>query len=191
MRNVIISNVQATGVGSIGCPISGLPGHPIENLTLSNIRIRFRGGGTAEQAVRRIPEEPTKYPELDMFGVLPAYGLFCRHVENLRLERVDLGFDKQDHRPSIVCQDVTDLSIVDLRTESTPSTQALVRLEQVRGALIRGCRLPGKVATFLRVEGTESRDITVVSNDLRAAAEIVAIGEGAEEKAVHVDGTGP
>jgi hypothetical protein len=32
-----------------------------------------------------VPELPADYPECDMFGWLPAYGLYCRHVKNLRL----------------------------------------------------------------------------------------------------------
>ena len=50
--------------------------------------------------------------------------------------------------------------------------------------------LPDKVAAFLRVEGAESGNITLVSNDLGAAAEIVALGDGAKKEAVHVDGIG-
>ncbi|MCH5378143.1 MAG: glycoside hydrolase family 28 protein, partial [Planctomycetes bacterium] len=41
VRNVTISNVQATGVGDTGCSITGIPDHPVENVTLDNIRIRL------------------------------------------------------------------------------------------------------------------------------------------------------
>ncbi|MBI3697107.1 MAG: hypothetical protein HY238_20010, partial [Acidobacteria bacterium] len=43
LRNVLISNVQAAGAGRVGCAIAGLPDHPIEHVTLDNIRLTFEG----------------------------------------------------------------------------------------------------------------------------------------------------
>ncbi len=120
LGNVTISGVRARGGGPVGCAISGLPGHPIENLSLSDVRLEFVGGGTAEQA-RRIPEElPAAYPEFKMFGPLPAHGFYCRHVRGLRLRDVDLVCDKPDARPPIVCSDVEGL----LTGNAPPVTRA-------------------------------------------------------------------
>ena len=106
MRDVIISNVQAGGAGDLGCSVTGIPGFPVENVTLQNIRIRFSGGGKAEDAGRKVPELEKEYPSQRMFGRLPAYGFFCRHVRNLRLEGIDLSLDGEDARPPFVLDDV-------------------------------------------------------------------------------------
>ncbi len=105
-RNVVISNIVATDVSDIGCAIAGLPGHPIENLTLSNIRITFAGGGTKDQASATVPEKAEDSPECTMFGVLPAYGLYFRHVNGLKLTNVDLRCAKPDLRPAMIYDDV-------------------------------------------------------------------------------------
>jgi polygalacturonase len=106
LRNVSISGIRARGCGPIGCAIAGLPGHRIEHVSLSDVRLEFVGGGTAEQA-RRVPEElPAAYPEFKMFGPLPAYGLYCRHVRGLRLRDVELECAKPDARPPLVCAGV-------------------------------------------------------------------------------------
>lgn len=109
LRNVIISNVVATQVAGIGCSITGLPGHPVENVTLSNIRIMAAGGGTKEHVTRTIPELPEVYPESTMFGMLPAYGFYCRHVDGLTFENVVVRTSAPDARPALVCEDVSDL----------------------------------------------------------------------------------
>jgi len=96
-RDVAISNVIATGASPLGCAISGIPGHPIENVTLSNIHIAFAGGGKAFTG--DVPEEEDKYPECKMFGPLPAYGFFVRHVKNVRLRDVELTSATPDPRP--------------------------------------------------------------------------------------------
>jgi len=109
-RNVIISNVIATDVSNVGCAIVGLPGHPIENVILSNIRITAAGGGKKDHISRPIPEEPAKYPECTMFGTLPAYGFFCRHVNGLTLDNVEVRTVTPDARPALVCDDVRNLT---------------------------------------------------------------------------------
>ena len=164
-RNVILSNIVATDAGRTGCSITGLPEHPIENVTLSNVKITFKGGGTQEDANRVVPELPRKYPESTMFGVLPAYGFYCRHVTGLTLCDVDLGFATPDHRPALVCDDVRDLSVDRLDARAVPAARAVVVLDRVRSALIRGCRAPAGANVFLRLQSGSSQ-VSVIANDL-------------------------
>jgi hypothetical protein len=111
LRNVILSNIVATDSSRIGCPISGIPGHRIENVTLSNIRCEFEGGVTAEKIRRKVVEREDVYPECAMFGTLPAYGLYCRHVKGLRLLNVQFAPVKPDARPAMVFDDVEDVLV--------------------------------------------------------------------------------
>jgi hypothetical protein len=159
LRNVIISNVQATGADEIGCSITGIPGFPVENVTLDNIRIEFKGGGTLEDAQREIPEKIDAYPSGRMFGTLSAYGIFCRHATNLRLHNIDLAFEEDDQRPAIVCDDVHDLDLFGLRARISPAAESVLRFRQVQGALIHGCRSDAQTDNFLRLEGDACRDI--------------------------------
>ena len=109
LRNITISNIQARGASVTGCAISGLPEAAIENVTISNVRFSFDGGGTKEQAERVIPEKPTDYPEYSMFGTLPAYGFYCRHIKGLKLLNVELRTVQSDKRQAIVFDDVQDV----------------------------------------------------------------------------------
>lgn len=135
VRNIIISDVVASGCGRprkgthpaatvpVPASVTGLPGHPLQGVTLSNIRINFLGGGTQQQADLKpgsIPEAPGGYPEYDMFGDLPAYGLFCRHVEGLTLHGVTFGCDLPDARPALVCDDVPGLQLDGVRDRGEP-----------------------------------------------------------------------
>ncbi len=166
LRNVIISNVQVSGASATGCSITGIPGFPVENVTLHNIRIEFEGGGTREDARRKIREKASAYPSGKMFGMLPAYGFFCRHAKNLRLHNVDLAFEADDLRPAIVCDDVRGLDIFGLQAEVSAAADCVLRLRQVQGALIHGCQSDAKVNTFLRLEGDGCRDISLTGNRL-------------------------
>jgi len=173
IRNVTISNVEAVRANPNGCAISGLPEAKIENVTLSNLRLSFAGGGTWQDAARAIPENPTAYPEYSMFGRLPAYGLYCRHVKGLRLHNVQLQTAKPDLRHALVCDDVEDLVVDGLDAGFSPKAAATIRLTQTRGALIRGCRPPAGTDTFLRLEGAATRRIVLTGSDFGSAGKVV------------------
>ncbi len=137
MRNITISNIEATGANPTGCAISGLPEAAIENLTLSNIRLSFEGGGTRADAEREIPEKAAGYPEYSMFGKLPAYGLYCRHVRGLKLFNVQLQLEKPDQRHAVVFEDVEDALIDCLDAPLSPGTGEMIRLTDVKKVSIR------------------------------------------------------
>ena len=137
MHDVMISNVQATGVGTTGGSITGQPGHPMQNVTLSNIRISHRGGGTLEDARREVPMRPEDYPEFSMFGRLPSYGLFVRHVEGLHLYNVHLDFAKSDLRPAVVLKNASEVELGHVSAERASNGKpSVVARENVSGLTV-------------------------------------------------------
>ena len=140
VRRINISNVVASGVnGAQGILISGIPGYPIEDLRLSAIRIHYAGGGTSRDAAL-VPEEKEKdYPDPDMFGRMPAYALFVRHVVGLDVRDADFSFDTPELRPAVELQDVVRVDLDHIRAQRPGTkTRALltpVRLDRVRKAV--------------------------------------------------------
>jgi polygalacturonase len=107
VRRITISNIVASNVApEHGILIAGLPGYPIEDVVLSNLLIEYRGGGTAEQAARVVPEYEKSYPDPYNFGTMPSWGMFARHVVNLRMRGVELRAMTADARPAVVLDDV-------------------------------------------------------------------------------------
>jgi polygalacturonase len=110
LRRIIISNVIVYNAHpSNACTISGIPGHYIEDIRLSNIRICYKGGGTAPDPNRLIPEQENKYPEPGMFGPPPAYGFFIRHAKNIKMNDVEISLLNEDARPPFVFEDVNGI----------------------------------------------------------------------------------
>lgn len=106
ISNLVAHNVKVPGDEIIFSPqgilISGIPGHPIEDLTLSGIFMDFAGNGTEEMAGREVPELVDDYPEPGRFGHLPAWGLFARHVDRFTLEDVEFRLQNPDARPAVI-----------------------------------------------------------------------------------------
>ena len=106
LRRVKISNVVVYNAEPrYASLISGIPGHDIEDVQLNNIRIYYRGGGTKEQAALQPPEKETDYPEPTMFGEIPAYGFFIRHVRGLEMSGITVSVLKDDARPPFFIND--------------------------------------------------------------------------------------
>lgn len=174
LRNVRLSHIQAEGADAIGCSITGLPEAHVENIALEDLRIACRGGGKLRAAHEPVPEHPDRYPEHGMFGPLPAYGFYCRHVDGLRFRHVQVRCAEPEGRPSLVCDDVQDLELLGWDALPTPGGP-IAQFKEVRRALVQGCRCPRDAATFLRIEGAGSREIRLVGNDLSAAGHPVDV----------------
>ena len=98
-KNISLSHITAYSAGPTGSSFTGLPGHPVENLSLSHILLYYTGRGTLQVATREIPEKKRNNPEATMFGNLNAYGMNFRHVENLKLKDVG-GYTTKPDMPS-------------------------------------------------------------------------------------------
>ena len=72
--------------------ICGIPGNAISNVTLENIRISYPGRSSRGMAympldrLADVPEEIKSYPEFSMFGELPSWAFYVRHVQGLTMK---------------------------------------------------------------------------------------------------------
>lgn len=109
LRRVNISNIVAYNADArYASIIAGIPDHEIEDVTLSNIRIFYRGGGRKEPAELQPPERETNYPEPSMFGELPAYGFFVRHARGVDFNNITVSYLSEEMRPPFLLADVTN-----------------------------------------------------------------------------------
>lgn len=146
LRNILISNVIATGIEKMsGIQITGTPGQPIEGVRLENIKLVFNGGGTHEDAAIIPRELGTDYPEPAVIGVMPAYGLFARHVRGLELENISVSFVKEDLRPAMICTDVDGLEIDNFKAQLAADVPA-ARFNDVRRLVVRNSPILEEVA---------------------------------------------
>ena len=108
LRGITLSRVTAARATD-ACTISGIPGHPVEDVTLSEIALNTAPGAAPPREPP--PERVADYPQAGMFGPLPASGVYARHVNGLRLLHVDVVVTNGDARPHVVTEDVADLVV--------------------------------------------------------------------------------
>jgi Glycosyl hydrolases family 28 len=186
VKNVVISNIVAMDAQE-PCIIAGLPGHPVEAVTLDNLRLVYRAHENTDKARVEVPEVPAKYPSADMFGPLPSYALYCRHVKDMQVSRLALAGSGPQSRPAVVCDDVEDFFLDALDAGPGRDGTALMRLLQVRGALIRGCFPKRGTQVFLEVSGNTSAAIRAMANDLSRVERPLAVAPEVATEAVHIE----
>ena len=112
--------------------ITGIPGHPVQNLLLENINIRYPGRGNdglANVPVSRLDEVPEKiadYPEFSMFGELPAWAFYVRHVEGLVMRDVRISAAALDYRPAFVFDDAHGVEVESLQIDAEAPNRRIV-----------------------------------------------------------------
>lgn len=160
IRRVNISNVVVGYAASRAASIiSGIPGHPVEDVNLSNIRILYKGGdgpvpnaqkaGAGRGGNRRadgrgpdrapappdpfgVPEIEDGYPEPTMFGSLPAYGFYVRHARRVTVDQMDLSTMTDDPRTPIMLFDVAGMEFRHTTAQAAAGIP-LFKLNQVTG----------------------------------------------------------
>jgi hypothetical protein len=107
LNGITIKNLQARRIPFMGILISGVPDHPVRDITFENVDIALSGGGNAADAQVQLAENEASYPEIGMFGtVMPAYGIYARHVKGINFKNVKTSVGLADGRPAIAFVDV-------------------------------------------------------------------------------------
>ncbi|MBR1487541.1 MAG: right-handed parallel beta-helix repeat-containing protein [Bacteroidales bacterium] len=112
-HNIEISDVVVTNCDTrYALLIVGLPGNPVENVTLRDIHIQYKGGLTKEDV--RLQRGANSfffgrnsgYPEPSAHGIQPAWGLSMQHARNIKFKNVTMELMQPDEREKIFLDDV-------------------------------------------------------------------------------------
>jgi polygalacturonase len=141
MQRIVVDNFVSYNNDSRVCSIlSGIPGHEITDIKMSNIYIQHQGGDYAKQVGIVPPEEVEKYPDPGMFGPMPAQGFFFRHVRNLELAHVEIAPMNPDPRPSFALQEVERADFIAVTAPTNPPAFSLNKVTDLRILLSRAAK---------------------------------------------------
>ena len=136
ISNIVVSGAQAGYTGTI----SGLPGHPVEDIHVSNLRLHVEGGGAASLRDVVPLEKPAAYPEPGMFGPCPAYGLYVRHAAGIDVDHVTVTYAQPEARAAFVLEDVRDATFSAVNAQPGSGGAALFDLRSVTDFTVRDAR---------------------------------------------------
>ncbi len=125
LKRVIISGIVCHNSASrIASVISGIPGHYIEDLKLSDLYLQYRGGGTNQMAANEPPEQENAYPEPGRFFPMPASGFYIRHAKNLDMSNIEISTTESDSRPAFFLRDVRGADFFRIKSPAAPGVSS-------------------------------------------------------------------
>jgi hypothetical protein len=163
--------------------VNGVGDEVLENISFQDVHVVYDGGGTAEEAVREVPQIAGEYFEI---GTPPAYGIYARNVRGLSLNNVRLELAKPDLRPACVFENVADATMTALSAAGSQQADSLLRCKSCRDVLLTAARASSPVSTFLKLVGTGNAGIIVDGGDLSKVTKPLSFSEGASAKAVRL-----
>lgn len=182
LENIIIRNIKARAADTAqlkppsGILITGVPGHPIKNLRLENIEIDLAGGGTVADSKQEVPEAIDKYPEVKTFGpLIPAYGIWARHVEGLQLVNIRFNLKNNEERPAIICDDAEKINITNCIFPPTTGSLAVIQLKQADNIIINDNKVEGMAGAFIGIDNAKSK-VSYKGNKTPAALTMINTG---------------
>ena len=121
-KRVRISNIICDApANDMPAIIAGIPAHPIEDVSISDVLMVQKGGASASLADIDPPEQEREYPEPSSFAPLPACELSLRYVKNVEFHHIEINSIQKDARPFVWLSDVDGADFSD--SACRPGTQ--------------------------------------------------------------------
>ena len=109
-----------------------------------------------------VPEMPEQYPEPSNFGILPAYGMYARHAQDITLDNVSFSWVIEDGRHAVVLDDCQNISFSDFDADTADgvSKVALISNEYKRSTSYEYVpEYPYQTTTCENITGIDEEDI--------------------------------
>ncbi|NOX65805.1 MAG: hypothetical protein GXO85_08395, partial [Chlorobi bacterium] len=183
LNNIKISNIVSKNAGKTGCSIIGEIDHPIKNVSISNVKINYDGGGSFAESLMEKPELVNEYPESTQLGDLPAYGFFVRHVDGITFRDVELSYNKEDHRPAVMFDDVKNIKLLNFNSEIEDDALGQVVLKNSQNVFVNGCSPESNL--FLNLQ-KNSKNINIVGNNFHNVQTPLIIDETIKTNEINI-----
>jgi polygalacturonase len=101
----------------------------VKNVVFNDVHFVAKGGNPASDTERLPPELGVGQYNASNLGVLPAYGLWARHVEGLTLTNCTFNYEKRDSTYALYLENVTGGKIFDVKMVRAADAPASVRIK--------------------------------------------------------------
>lgn len=173
MKDIVISDIIANSQSLMTSSITGIPGHLVENIKISNVIFNCSGGGYEEYVRQTVPESEKAYPENRMMGLsLPAYGFYIRHARNITLDNIRFNVEYKDQRPALWLEDAHNVRLSCIESNVHASQEPYVWMRDVSDINFSGFKADYEIPLFLRLEGKSSNNVKLLFNDFSTVKKI-------------------
>lgn len=108
----------------------------IRNVVFTDVHFLAKGGNPLSDTDRLPPELGVGQYNASNLGVLPAYGLYARHVDGLTLDRCTFNYEKRDSTPALLLDDVLGAKLTNVKLVHASDQPEAVKLRGSRDVTV-------------------------------------------------------
>ncbi|HLN54346.1 MAG TPA: glycosyl hydrolase family 28 protein [Bacteroidales bacterium] len=138
VKNIYLNNITVVNCKRPGI-IMGLNSKKLGDVVISNYSVK---NSVAQQPVpyNKVPLDEFGYPAGTYFKNLPAYGLYCRNVEGLRLQNINMYSADGETRPALVLDRTEDVELSSVHGEIKNSSSPMIYIRNSKNIDAYLCR---------------------------------------------------
>jgi hypothetical protein len=180
VKDITLNNISVLNA-KLPSSIMGLHNKKIRNVTISNYTVRNSEIQTPIP-YNKVPFEEFSYPMAIMFENLPAFGIYCRNVEDLHMQNLTLYSPDKETRPALAFDRVNNLDLLSVRGGNKNQTAPLIHLRNVKNVIASLCRSFNTKNTLFEAEESTCENILLSGNLLdNGQAELLRVPALADE----------
>jgi polygalacturonase len=142
ISGVTLTNVTGTNLVQGGneytSTIAGRPGHPVSDVTLTDVNLTVPGGHPASDATKVPPQAPTDYTPKS-FGTRPSYGWWLWNASGVTFADSSVRYDKTDNRPAFQSTDSATVKLDTVVAQRGSGSPYDVGFTGVTGSSVTNC----------------------------------------------------
>jgi polygalacturonase len=130
----------------------------VRNVVFNDIHFLAKGGNPKSDVDREPPELGVGQYNASNLGVLPAYGLYARHVAGLTISHCDFNFEKHDSTPAMLFDDVVGAKVQAVKAVRASDQPLMVKVRDSRDISLE------EVTCYTDAWGTAPVNLPAVKN---------------------------
>jgi len=162
VKNIQLSHIIAVNA-KYPSGIIGLHSKKISNVLVRDYTVHY-AAKQEPRAFNAVPFLEFDYPAAIMFSELPAYGIYCRSVDELTLENITLQSADGDKRPAIAIDRGSQIYLSQVKAVNGSPAAPLVYIRESQSVKIAGSRLSGTGNALLVAEENIISGLRLLNN---------------------------
>lgn len=138
VKDIYLNNISVINA-KLPSSIIGLHSKKIKNIIINNYTVRYSATQEAGP-YNKVEFQEFDYPAANTFKKLPAYALYCRSVESLHLQNINMYSLDNEKRPALVFDRVQNLELFMVKAEAKNRATPMMHFRNTKDVFASFCR---------------------------------------------------
>jgi hypothetical protein len=184
VKDIFLNNITVLNA-KLPSSIIGINSKKIRNIVVSNYSVR-NAVAQIPTGINKVPFEEFSYPAASVFRNLPAYGFYCRNVDELHMQDLYMYPADNEVRPALVFDRINNLELFSVKAEIKTGTTPIY-LRNSKGVYADFCRSTGVGGALFVTENNSVENIHLSNSILQKGQKEVETTAPLQDEGVYED----